>query len=603
VLPLPLFLAVVLAAVELYEPEWLEPAATAAIRVVLWMDGMLDRLGRPMGDLAARLPPAVGTFVQALAPRSTLTQAMLGEQETKAAMDVTLVALTPDAYARYLHRSTPVPRARLACIVLVLSERLREIRSASKEARWPVVAIDIDVAPVEAPSNTAGTVPLDDERECENRLDPEGRLAKRDPEELDRAKRQAELMALALAHLASHAHVVAVAYPRPTMNSRELRNEFIDRMCCDPSKTDRNEPCVRFASPTLVLAPEQPVYEYPTQGPRPGSTFPGLGRAMADLWLEKAQPLEGGRSHPMDANAPSGDAEGTDPYCKPQPDDDGRILDDRLAQDPTDGGQIGGFRKIAVGLARTAVTYFDVEAVDKPSLHAALTHSMSSLPPSRAYVLTVDSGTTEDKFPVPVFDVAVPGAWLHAAIAVTEVKQRRDPHEGVMQRMGELLLWLVLALFYGLFAHAVLRRMKGRQGRAHNPVCHDIVATAGPLVFALAFLYVQTVCLAARKIAAGDSAIPALLLLGMMIETYLGAHTEYWDQARQIRPRGFARGMQLVAQWLWATAIVASLLYLLELTWPAKWSQYALVGAGLVLGAGVVWAGQRSRLVPLPWRS
>lgn len=607
VLPLPLFLAVVLAAVELSRPEWLEPAATAAIRVVLWMDGSRDWLGDRASDLAAMLPPMVADVVQRLAPRSTLTQALLGELEPpkEAAMEVMLVALTPDAYARYLHRSTPVPRARLACIVLVLSERLREMHGTGDKKTRPVVAIDIDVAPVEATANANGTGRPDDELECENKLDPEGWLSRLDP-----AQRQTELMALALGHLADHARVVVVAYPRPTKDSRELRNAFIDRMCCDPSG-ENHKPCVRFASPTLVFAPEQPVYEYATQGPGPRSTFPGLGQAMADLWLEQRPPGDTGSPSPRGAQALDGRGASTDPYCKPQTDAEARILDDRLVLDPTDNGAIGQFEKIAVGRARTAVTYFDVEAVDKPSLHAALTASMSGLPPSPAYVLTVDSGTTEDKFAVPVVDAPVPGAWIHAAIAVTEVKAR-DPSpyaEQIAERMFELLYWLLLALFYSFAVHAGMTFLKGTQGRNRNPVWHDFVAVVLPPVFALAFLYIQAVCLTAPKIAKGDFAIPALLLLGMLVETYLGAHTEYWDRGRQIRTRGFARGLQLFAQWLWAAAIATSLLYLLELTKVTKvteefpWSREALVGVGLLLGAGLVWAGYKSRLVPLPWRS
>lgn len=590
-LPLPLFLACVLAAVELSEPEWLEPMATAAIRVVLWMEGSLDRL-------AAVLPATMGAFVQKHGPRSTLTQALLGEPVKPAAMSVTLVALTPDAYARYLHRSTPVPRGRLACIILVLSERLREIHGAADGAPRPVVAIDIDVAPVETPANAFGTGWTYDELECETSLDPDGRLSPPHPR-----RHQEELMALALESLARHAHVAVVAYPRPTLESRKLRNEFIGRMCCVPSDTSSDRPCVRFASPTLVFAPEQPVYEYPTQGPKPGTVFPGLGQAMADLWL---------------GTLPASDA-GPDPYCQrpqvakeprtPDVDEEHRIFDDRLARAGNASDLTHAPRKIAVGLARAAVTYFDVEdatpAAGPSSLYAALTASMRGLPPSQAYVLTVDSGTTEDKFAVPVVDAPVPGAWIHAAIAVTEV-EARDPSpyaEQIAQRMFELLYWLMLALLYSFAVHAGMRFLKGTQGRDRDPVRHDLVVTVVPLACALLFLYLQTVCSTAPKIAKGELAIPALLLLGMLVETYLGAHTEYWDRGRPIRTRGVARAMQLFAQWVWAAAIATSLLYLVELTKTAGWSFHALVGVGLLLGAGVVWAGHRSPLVPLPWRS
>lgn len=68
-LPLLLLLACGVAAVELSEPQWLGPMATAAIRVVLWMDGSLDRLDHRGDGLAAILHPTLGDPVQEYVPR------------------------------------------------------------------------------------------------------------------------------------------------------------------------------------------------------------------------------------------------------------------------------------------------------------------------------------------------------------------------------------------------------------------------------------------------------------------------------------------------------------------------------------------------------
>jgi hypothetical protein len=608
VLPLPLFLACTLAALELSEPKWLEPLTSAATRLVLWVDRGMDEVPAPLEPLATLVTRAVYLLDSGLGqlggwrphldvsdtasayPRSTLTRALLGEWKRDEHMNVTLVTLTPEAYSYFLQRQTPIPRDRLACVIKALAEQIGKMEVPPEQR--PLVAIDIDVAPTEsaaiAPAATPGHGrPEECELLAESRCQPD--QARCSPVQM-----QEELMARALGMLSRRADVVAIAFPRPAGEPRLHRNRFIRRTCCSAAMGAAS--CIHYASPMLVYAPQQAVYDYATEYLRPDDgqklDFPGLGQVMAKLWHRPAS----GQSAARPAT----------PYCGESLEGDRPSLDDLLEVSPH---MVVQHQKIALGVARDAVGFFDVHAPAQPSsgsdFYEALKQSMEGLPMSRAYVLTVDSGTTDDKFSVPVVDVPVPGAWVHAAIAVTRTLPQPDLAERVLHRYLELAYWLIFGLLYAAAVDRLLARLK--TVRSGNPVWHDIVVVVVPLATALAFLWFQTVFTAAPKIARGELAIPALLILGMMLESYLGAHAGHADEAqpragRPVELSGLARGLQIAGQWLWATAIVVSLLYLSEITKDAGVRFWQLLSAAALLGALVVRAGQSWRQVPLPWR-
>jgi hypothetical protein len=608
-----LFLACTLAALELSEPKWLEPLTSAATRLVLWVDRGMDEVPTPLEPLATLVTRAVYLVDSGLGqvtgwrphldvsdttsayPRSTLTRALRGEWKRDDHMNVTLVTLTPEAYSYYLQRQTPVPRDRLACVIRALAEQIGQMNSSPKAGAGaqdrPVVAIDIDVAPNESAAIALPATPDHGwPDECKLlagtrcRPDQKGCVL----------KMQEELVANALRVLSLHADVIAIAHPRPAGEPRRHRNQFIRQTCCHPAMGSRS--CIHYASPMLVYAPQQAVYDYATKYRRPGDPqhldFPGLGQAMAKLW----RPPLSERSAASLAT----------PYCGEGLDEDRSTLDDQLEDSPH---MVVQHQKIALGLARDSVGFFDVHAPSEPSsnsgLYEALKQAMEGLPTSRAYVLTVDSGTTEDKFSVPVVDIPVPGAWVHAAIAVTQTIPQLDLADRVLHRYMELLYWLFLGLLYAAAVDQLLALLK--PDRSGNPVWHDFVWVALPLSTALVLLWFQTVFTTAPKIARGEAAIPALLILGMMLESYLGARAGHGNETRYpigqpIEVSGLARSLQIGGQWVWATSIVVSLLYLLELTKDPGIQFWQLLAAAALLGALVVRAGQSRRYVPLPWR-
>jgi len=616
-LAMALFLVCILEAIETAQPTWLKATNTAAIRLVLALDDGLDDIELPPRWLRERLPDSLVAKLGLWRPfESALTAKLQAAPTADAASSVTIVSLTPAAYGHFLNRTSPVPRGPLACVILALSQRVAKIQPAALDGkpdrnRLPVVAIDIDVTPVEGsaawptPDRWAG---------CATAIaalqTPPSQAASGAAQDANQAMR------LVLNDLASRSRVVAINYPRRSTTKPDPRDTFISDNCCQaqtaasaPSTPQALSPsCIYFASPHLMYGAQDLVYEYATtlrDIPCPANApsacaavqggpkyFPGLGQVMSSAVV--GRPEKGVR--PQSATKSS--------YCTPSGvAKQSRANDDLLTtQDAALVITAYNYSPIALGLARSSVSYYDIDHgnTSEPDHWNELDKLFQNLPRSDMYILTIDSGTTEDKFQVPGSDAPVPGAWLHAAIAVTEDAASRMSDSDASRAqtlhrffsMGrDLLIGLVFALTVGALTDCLKRSM--------NPVIRDIGMVFVPLALAVLFLYVQVLWWVAREFATHKDQPSMLLLMGMLIDLYLDAHRkDNWPLGPYQRLERSAEYTQVAGQWAWATTIVVSCVLV---AWPELpiWGWLLLGGA--TVGAIYVALAQNVKAFPLPW--
>jgi hypothetical protein len=618
-LAMALFLVCALEAVKTVQPTWLKATNSAAIRLVLWLDDGLDDVELPTLWLRERLPDSLVAALGVWRPfESELTEKLQAAPMEQAAGSATVVSLTPAAYGHYLNRSSPVPRGPLACILHALSQRLDEMHPA--EHTPPVVAIDIDVTPVEgsAPWPPAGSWAGCADAVAKLQARQSQHAETTSPGARERGNQSAvrdahEAMALVLKELATRNRVVAINYPR-NPSSADLRNRFIDEHCCrPPAAADASSAargagqCIHFASPHLMYGAQGPVYEYATKlrgreaaarqptgcdaatdGP---GYFPGLGQVMSSAM--PADPEH--EKRPQSATKYS--------YCWPSDvATQSRVNDDRLTNECA-ASIINAYQysPIALGLARTSVSYFDIDRGTNaaPDDWEELGLRLQNLPTSDMYILTIDSGTTEDKFQVPGSDSPVPGAWLHAAIAITENLDARKSGAGESAHDGSgRFLDIARDLLFGLVFVFVVEVATHGLNRRKNPVIHDLGMVCIPLLLAALFLYLQVLWWVAREFAAHKDQPSMLLLVGMLLDLYLDARAGQWPNLSQCQLSRSARWTQVAGQWAWATAIGVSCVLVASPESPIL--GWTLAG-GAIVGAIYVALAHNLKALPLPW--
>lgn len=618
-LAMALFLVCGLEALETIEPKWLKSTNTAAIRLVLALDDGLDDIELPPLWLRERLPDSLVAKLGVWRPfESTLTAKLQAAPTQDAASSVTIVSLTPAAYGHYLNRTSPIPRGPLACVILALSQRLMQIQPAAPDGRpdknrLPVVAIDIDVTPVEGsatwptPDRWAGcTTAIATLQTIPNQA------ASGAAQDADQA------MLRVLNQLATHSRVVAINYPLKSIAKPDTRDTFINDFCCRPptaasasstsSTPQASKPsCIYFASPHLMYGAQDLVYEYATtlrdrrsrpgqpasgaDGMEPQRFFPGLGQVMSSAMPDKPDMHE----RPQSATKYN--------YCEPLDVAAQSRQNDNLLTTARAASIVNAYdySPIALGLARSSVSYFDIDH-DKAAEQdnwKELDKLFQNLPVSGMYILTIDSGTTEDKFQVPGSDAPVPGAWLHAAIAVTEdAASRQSASEASREQALHRFFSMGRDLLFGLVFVLTVDASTGWLRRPKNPVIHDIGVVCLPLLLAVVFLYIQVLWWVAPEYAAHRDQPSMLLLVGMLVDLYLDACAEKWPHVRRRRLRWSAKRMQEAGQWTWATAIVVSCVVV---AWPDPpiWGGTLLIGA--LAGAIYVALAHNVKVLPLPW--
>lgn len=623
-LPMTLLLACVLSALHDPKPDWFAATDSLAMRAVVAVDDGLDRPLVAPRWLQDWSPTAAGMIDGQVLRRSTLHQQLIDAPVN----EWTVVTLTPEAHAQFLQRGTPVPRGRLACVIDRMAERLGRASNGLKndsdlQRPWrPTVAIDIDVATVEARAGRKSTA----EGTWQRQIDERGCL--RNTAECNPADLRTEdgAMRCALRRLAKNANVVAVVYPRNTAESRRLRNEFIYKTCVctgpscpvrprNPDKEEESQAqkdlVVTYASAQLMFAPQDPVQEFAWRLKSPNAPevasadlaslpdpFPGLGQVAATTHLAHMTTRK-----PPATTAPDAP---NNHYCEQFLRDGPAavLIDDQLqTSDRTRRiPPLYQFEPIELGAVRSHVGQYDLEPAKGAGLTEKLDNAFDGLPITELYVLSVDAGTTEDKFVVPVPPTSVSGAWVHAAVGATLIG---NPAVGHHDRPGHYLHHVVIDLRYGLIL-LLLMVPVGRWPRQDRyPMWHATVTMILPLAASGALLFTYFVD-TAHEFGEGSWTNPLLMLVGLSLHIYLDAANRSAHAAHApgtsaaVIPARFDRWWVGVVQAGWAVMLFGSVYQ------GTRHEAHALDGTSLagILLAGVLYAviARHVRWLPLPAR-
>ena len=606
-LTLSLLLATVFSAVAMQAPAWVQGYDSTMMRMAYRFD--VDAEEFVVGARNMLLP----SFLASDDPWPALFGAFRGQVLTslfdKKRTTVTLISLRPAAWSHYLSGTIPVPRVRLACLLYALGERLA--MSDIKDWR-PVVGVDIDVTPTEFDA-----VRQPDEKACRATLWPPSTPTS-----------QAEYMSRALEKLGADGRcAVVIATLRNTNSAARL--EFMNRYGNrSRSSTNPLAPCVGFATSDITHVPHELVFEYATRlrssGTGPGFVGPEeictLGRALGAFLHDSrvgnkasadGRPTVCGRGYPVDP----------------------KFLVEGAEQAP----QFYDHKVMALGLAK-AIMEYPIAAPEPahPTPAAAVTttsevecgpdvlcqarNALKDLRPADIYIVTADDGTTADKFLVPVEDSAVPGAWVHGAIALSEFKDL-DGSPGDSQKALEYLEDVAKDLAIAILSAVLIDALQLSIAKyARSVPLRDLCNAIGPLAVVLVVLGVD-MHIASRELAAGQRwHSPLPLLIGVLLHAYLhmteahAAPSQDEAQARHgphraatVKP---ARGRPDVTrwarhpftttlQWLWAATIVAASLTGLLPEERGGWPFLAVFGG--VLGVAYLFACRSIPSLPLPW--
>lgn len=543
--------------------------------------------------------------------------------------ETTVLTLTPKAYQDFLHRESPVPRDRLACVIDQLAERIGRFRAESGATRaWrPIVGIDIDVTTVDVPradgkrlvresTDRAAWSPKVDMVSCQASLRAAGCTPLQTVD---------DAMRCALSKLASHATVVAIVYPRVTEAAQRQRNAFIRQVCaCDgagcPSPGGGGRRQIHFASPHLMYPAQDMVYDF-AWNKKPAlpdedaefhavfeqlpKEFPGLGQAMAAALRVRAArgwspPVWQPDRQRADDDSLLGD------YCRRMGGANPTVLDDQLFEPDWQYRlpQAYEFRPIALGKVKPMVVGFDIESEVRSDLAANARAAFANMPMTDLYVLAVDPGTTEDKFQVPTMRQMQSGGWLHGAIAATQWTAKAEEHH----YLGHVGIDLAYGLLFGMLCG--IAGVWPAWNR--SPVLNQVVLVVWPLLVGAAILSADYFLNTTRQFLAGGWTNPLPMLLGMTLHLYLVAPERihellheghgHHEHGSDVSASMVDRAVRLLLQVLWAVGIVGAVA--LAQHWqpfgPAVWRQ---VGGVLAVSLVYVVVARRAHVLPLPWRT
>ncbi len=340
----------------------------------------------------------------------------------------------------------PIGRGAMAEVIAALADRL----PAAGPATAPVVAIDVDLAPLERGATT---------------------------------EREQELVLLALARLRSKAHVIVVALPRAAgaAGGREERNRFMRQAQCtrvtgaDPhAAACPQEGCATnalfFASPRLFQQADSYPTRYPFDLQDPGD----MARAGTGASLPPYYPSLGTLIHQQfkyrfsheraparqvnedEARRLSWARQALTALCEQAhaQQSDGELLEDRMATPAA--------QEIAKAYKERRYSW---RLLDDPSLRFTSIESVASIASSPGLgaalsrpvlLLGIDGGVSYDKFGIAgiagVSAQSVSGAGLHALQALSigkEPSPLRQKAAGILVDVGlGVLYWLAWRLLY-----------------------------------------------------------------------------------------------------------------------------------------------------------
>lgn len=192
---------------------------------------------------------------------SSFVDAAHENHESQKTPQVTLITLTPEANAVFLNGISPVPRARLACLILALADQLDALAEepAQQGRTPPVIGIDIDITPPESPAVSPTWAGLPDDADCRAEIAARTKLKSPTTE---------QAMTYAIERLATGRCVVSIAFPRYRPQAIKDRNDYIRRMAEQTTPGTKSLPAscrqVSFASSDIAQVPHELVTEYAT---------------------------------------------------------------------------------------------------------------------------------------------------------------------------------------------------------------------------------------------------------------------------------------------------------------------------------------------------
>lgn len=438
-----------------------------------------------------------------------------------------------DSVIQRLGGVAPIDRGRMAEVLTALAERL-PVRAM--DGRPPVVAIDVDLAPLEGDATS---------------------------------NQQREQMLKALAHLRAKAHVIAVVLPRAgdPPSGRQARNCFMRQAACtrlagpDASGRVADSQCpmlpteqsagpngLFFASPRLFHQTGSYPTKYPyrlkssvDRGAGPAALppyFPSLGTLIQ-------QQHKHGVAH-------------TIPVAQPLTDEQARhATDARLsltamceqAHAPQEGLVLLEDRMAGAEAESIAKSYeeqrYSWRLLDDPRLQHTVIDSVAAIRDPSALdaaalarpvmLLGIDGGTSYDKFGVAgISSQSISGAGLHALQAVSIEWQPN----ALVQKFAGIVVDVGLGVAYSL-SWLLLYQALLRPLRARMPVIGGWLVAAAPLLLGVALIW-----LCFKLVAIGmeiDLWInPIYIVAGLLLGIYADAWNDSepgTEEERKVRNR------------------------------------------------------------------
>lgn len=611
--PATLFLAAVLSALANPEPRWLAASTGTMMRA---LQDTQDRFSALWGAT----------------PRADRMKANFEGDRS-----VLVLEFTPEADSRFFLRTTPVPRQRLACVVDAFAGQLAELAEPGSGSPRPVVVIDFDVSTVRAPVGTTATQawkPAVGEGGCLPRRPTMGGgcVASAGP---GGALTVDDAMVCALLRLARQAQVVVPVFPRATPEDRVLRNGFLKRVCEAAARPAGPGRQIHLASAQAGLQSEV-VFEYAralnTRNACGSATscgnmtplwppeYPGMGNIAARLMAQRGAVAA--------ATSPT-----TQAYCEQLQAGPAAMVFDDLLVDEAQPERATFYDTVRLEWPkvekRIATVPLGVEGSPADGLAKESQRAFANVGPATAYFMGVDSGTGQDRYRTPLQATTVAGAWIHGAIALSELERLR-PEGGAAAAdghgAGTYGKHVLTDVGFGL-ALVLLCTLLGRLPLQHrHPTLHGLIRVGGPAAVAL-LLWLGYVLYKSKDVGSHDWSNPLPVLVGLMVHIYLHAAEGEHDAAHDAhRAAGWSVADQLLTlglRWLWITSIAVAATFgvthgapagdasadsLLRLPDPLfAVVPFALpvqcwVGAA-VFGALYVAAASRLRRLPIAWRS
>jgi hypothetical protein len=425
-------------------------------------------------------------------------------------------------------------------------------------------------------------------------------------------------------------------FPRATPEDRALRNGFLNRLCSAAARPGGPGQRIHLASAQAGLQSEV-VFEYAgalnTRNACDSATscsdmtpvwppqYPGMGNIAARLMA--------GQGSADAAPGPS-----TRAYCDQLAAGSAAMVFDDLLFDEARPERATFYDTVRLEWPkvekRIATVPLGVEGSPADGLALESQRAFANVGPAAAYFVGVDSGTGQDRYRTPLQATTVAGAWIHGAIALSEL-ERLKPAAGTPagggagHGAGTYFKHVGTDVLYGLALVLVCAVLSQLPLQGRHPTLHGLIRVGGPAVVAL-LLWLSYLLVNSMSHGSRDWSNPLPVLVGLLVHIYLhaaeGDHHGAGDAHGAARWSAADQLLTLTLRWVWALLIAAAVLHGAAHGWPfdatadaarwrlpdpifavapielfaVQWLIAAAVGAAYVaLAARITW-------LPLAWR-